>query len=107
MVDIGLESIWCVRQPKRHDSVLQIPILSAELSFLLVAFLEYDKVIGVPEVQFHEDPGSSQSVDHVRDQRDMVSVLHGGCVESLGVQTEPQSAVHLLSKHDWRSCSRR
>jgi len=55
-----------------------MPIPSAERSFVLIAFVHSEKVVGVPEVQFREDPGSSQSVEHLRDQWEGVLVLHGG-----------------------------
>jgi hypothetical protein len=64
---------------------------------VLVAFLDSDKVVGVPKVQFREDPGSSQSVEHLRDQWDGVLVLHGGLIETSEVHTQLQSTVFLLA----------
>ena len=72
VVNFALESCPSIHKPERHDLVLRLPILSAERSFVLVALLDSDRVIGVADVQFLEDPGSSQSVEHLRDQWERV-----------------------------------
>jgi len=41
---------WCVRQPERHDSGLELPVPGAKCGFVLVAFLDSEEVIGIPEV---------------------------------------------------------
>ena len=41
---------WCVCQPERHDSVLELPVLGAKRGVVLVTFLDSDEVIGIPEV---------------------------------------------------------
>jgi len=41
---------WCVGQPERHDSVLELPILGAIRGVVLVPFFHSDAVIEIPEV---------------------------------------------------------
>jgi hypothetical protein len=107
IIDIGLQSRWCVVQPKRQDTELILPIPSVDRGVVVVGFFDSYKVIRVPEVQFRDDPGSSQSVYYLHHQWEWVSVLHSGFVGGSVVHTRPQSTVLLLCNQDWCCRSQR
>ena len=55
MVDIGLESCRCIGKAKGYNLVFKIAISSSKGSFLLVAFVDSNLVVGVPKVNLGED----------------------------------------------------
>jgi len=101
VIDIGFESSWCVPQPEWQESVLELPIPSAECRCVHIARLDQDEGIGVCEVQLCDDPGSAQPVEHLRDLWQRVYVLHSGLIQSFVLETQPQCTVLLRCKQYW------
>jgi hypothetical protein len=55
--------LMCICQPKGHNSVFELTIAGVECSLELVDFFDSDEVVGVPEVQFSDDPGFTHSIE--------------------------------------------
>jgi len=75
-------------QPKQHDWMFELTEPGAKCGWVLVAFLNLDRVISIPEVQFCDDRSSAQPVKHVLDQCKWISVLNRGSIESSVVHTQ-------------------
>ena len=74
--------------------------MSTECSQGFIAFSDTESVERSNNFQLGEDPGSAQTVQGFRDQRQRVSVLDGNCVEASVVYTEIKASFRFLYKED-------
>ncbi len=47
LIDVDLESDWCVSQSKRHHRVIKMAIAGFEGCFLFIAFLDPHPIVGI------------------------------------------------------------
>jgi hypothetical protein len=63
-VNVSLKRRRCICQPEWHNLVFELTIAGLECSLELVAIIDSDEVVRVPEVQFSNDPGFVHSIEY-------------------------------------------
>jgi hypothetical protein len=94
-----LEGGQGVGKAEVHHQRLKEPLVSTEHSLPFVAFPDPDVVETPPDVEFHEEPGSLQTVNEIADQREQVPIFHGHCVKHPVVLDELEGTI-LLNEED-------
>jgi hypothetical protein len=71
-----------------------------------VTFIDPDKMVSMPEIDFGEELSLLRTIKEVRDARKWITVFLGEFVESPEVDTKSEGPIFLLDKKD-RSTTRR
>ena len=101
-----LKSSRGVGKSERHNTPLKGAISSAEHSFPFVTFMDLDKVIGMPEINFGEVMSFLQTVQEIRDSGERILVFLCNLVQATEINAEAEGAILLLDK-EYRSSTRR
>ena len=97
-----LKSGGGVGKSERHNTPLKRTIASAEHGFPLVTFMDPDKMIGMPEVDFGEVTSFLQTIQEIRDSGERILVFLRDLVQAMEIDTEAEGAI-LFPDEDYRS----
>ena len=64
----------------------------------LITFLNPDKVVSMPEINFGEESGPARTIKEVRDARKQVTVFLHDFVEAPEIDTKSQGTIFLLNE---------
>ena len=80
--------------------------MSTECGQGFITFSDTESVERSNNVQLGEDPGSAQTIQGFRDQRQGISVFDSDDIQASVVNTEMKTFSEFLHKQDWGRCIR-
>ena len=80
--------------------------MSTERGQGFIAFSDTESVERSNNVQLSEDPGSAQTIQGFRDQRQGILVFDSDGIQASVVNTETKTSSRFLHEQDWGRCIR-
>ena len=106
VMDEALEHRWSVGDTHGTDPELVVAFPAAKGGLPLVPLPHPHLMVGIAQVDFCEDLGLVQAVEHLGNEGQGVSVFDGDVVETSAVHHEAKLPIRTLNKHHWSSSRR-
>ena len=74
--DVTLEGHRGIRQSEGHNPVFALAVTGSKCRLALIAFLDADEMLGIPEVEPGENLSTAHMSKHFRDQWKGVSIFY-------------------------------
>ena len=100
VVHEALEGGGGVGEAEWDDGELEVAVAGAEGCLLDVGILDSDLVVALAEVDFGEDGGPMQAIEHIVDAGEGVGIFDGDVVEGSVVDAEAETPVLLADEED-------
>ena len=94
----------CVRESERHHKVLVVPSWSVERRLPLISLPYLDQVVGVLEIQLHEEACLLERGEGRGDERNGVAILHCDGVETSVIDAGPERTILFPHKEEAGAC---
>ena len=106
IVNETLECGWGISESKGHNTPFKGTVASMEGDFPLIIFLNLDKMVRMPEINFSEELSLVRTVKEIRDVVKQAMVCLRDFVEVPEIDAKSKETIFLLDKQDWSTTQR-